>query len=212
MEPQYIATPPWTRPDSTGVYNFGGGQIIGRTLPHNNFSPLDFRYKTLENPKSYFDSQQAGSPNLNNIDASIRYRQLGFDVHVYGRINITGPSNFLKVLFKLPIKPSPVVKWTGDFDPLPIGTATAYDVSTDTVFPGWAIMRNLEMLASAPSPATANKIRDPMVEFVFGAVTSSRVVKSAYIDDGGILAFEPFDWTIGDRIYFDLHYEAEKEK
>lgn len=209
---QYISTPPWQRPGTTGLQNYSGGQIVGRTLPHQNYDPTDYTYKLLEDPITYFDSDW-GVPTLsaNAISTVVRYRQVGFDVSIYGRLTFNIIANatstgFGKLRFRLPIKPNSIASQTSNIDPLPIGLCNAYDLSATTSYPGQVLINNLAPTTTAITP---KGLKDPSCYFTFYVTSGSNGTASVYNNDGGTLAFDPFTWAVGDSIYFNINYEAE---
>jgi len=210
-EQQYISTPPWLRPDVTGVRNFGGGQIVGRTLPHQNYDPTDYSYKLLPDAITYFDSDW-GVPTLNAsaITTIVRVRQIGFDVCVYGRLTFNIIANatqtgFLKLRFRLPVKPNPMIAQVSNIDPMIIGTCNAYDLSTTTSYPGFMVVQNLDTSTTAITP---KGLKDPSCYFTFMLTNATNGTLNGYNNDGGTLAFDPFTWAAGDSIYFQINYEA----
>ncbi len=216
MDGQYISTPPWLRPEVTGVQNYGGGQIVGRTLPHQNYDPNDLSYKLLVDPSTYFyDLWDNATLSDSAITKVIRYRQIGFDVCVRGRLTFNVISNatltgFLKLMFKLPIKPSAIFAQATNIDPMPIGVCNAYDLSTTTSYPGVVLMQNFDTSTTTLTPKKG--LKEPSCYFtalLTGAAYGTQVV---YNNDGGTLAFDPFTWAVGDSIYFEINYEAAEQR
>lgn len=213
---QYISTPPWLRPDVSGVRNFGGGQIVGRTLPHQNYDPRDLSYKLLESPSTYFyDLWDNATLSDSAITKVIRYRQIGFDVSVKGRLTFNIISNatltgFLKLMFKLPIKPNPIYASATNIDPMPIGLCNAYDLSVTTSYPGFVFMQNFDTSTTTLTPKKG--LKEPSCYFTAQATDGTRATQVNYVNDGGILGFEPFTWAVGDSIYFDINYEAAEQR